>query len=193
MSAADRTRWDTIYRDRSGHLFPSPDPILFQYVPLIEDAAEHRALDLAGGIGQNALWLAAQGYVTDLVDISRVALMHAQAEMAIRNLRSMNFIQMDVDRISLDEAIYDVACVFRYLKRPIFPVLGRSVRPGGRIIYETFNRRYLEIMPQFNPAFLLEIDELVSFFPGWEVLHIEESTHVSQLVVRKPQPSDLQF
>ena len=62
--------------------------------------------------------------------------------------------------LSLHDGGYDVVVVFRYLKRAMFPVLRDLVRPGGRLVYETFNRRYLQIVPQFNIEFLLEDGEL---------------------------------
>ena len=75
MTAQDRTRWDQVYREQTD-AFPPPDPLLFEFTPPLLDATtEQRALDVAAGVGQNGLWLAAQGYVVDMIDVSRVALL----------------------------------------------------------------------------------------------------------------------
>lgn len=186
MTAQDRVRWDTIYRDQSDLPYPDPDPILFDFVPPIEHGETRRALDLAAGVGQNGLWMASQGYTVDIIDISRVALSRARAEMTIRNLRNVNLLQIDMDDMELDEEEYDVACVFRYLKRSSFRRLMGCVVPGGRVIYETFNVLYLDIVPKFNQDFLLELGELESVFEDWQIVHLQEYDHISQIVAVKP-------
>ncbi len=187
MSAEDRIRWDAIYRERASDAYPPPDPLLFDYVPPATPEQEWRALDLAAGHGQNGLWLAAQGYTVDIMDISRIALLRAQAEMATRNLRSANLLPVDLDTVELPANFYDVVCVFRYLKRDLFPQLRACVRPGGRILYETFNVRYRAIVPEFNPAFLLELGELAGYFADWKLLLNSHDKHISRLVARKPE------
>ncbi len=186
MAEGDRTRWDDIYRQRNHLPYSDPDPFLFEYTPTLNALHEKRALDLAGGLGQNGLWLAEQGYIVDVMDVSRMALLRGRAEMIARDLRNMNFLQVDLDHVDLKPAAYDLVCVFRYLKRDLFTQIRASVRPGGRVIYETFNRRYLEIVPQFNPAYLLEPGELAGYFADWKLLHHSELRHTTRLVARKP-------
>jgi tellurite methyltransferase len=184
MSADDRVRWDTYFRSRARDPFPDPDPLLLQATP--PAGAGMRALDLCGGLGQNGLWLAEQGYVVDVMDISRVALNRARVEMTLRNLRSVNLLQTDVDTLQLEPETYDLICVFRYLRRDLFPKIARALRPGGRVIYETFHVGYLEHVPNFNRAFLLERGELRQHFEGWRVLHDVETDQFAQLVAVKP-------
>lgn len=85
MATQDRVRWDTIYRDRAERPLPPTAPLLLEYTPPVT-ASPPRALDFACGLGQNGLWLAEQGYIVDLMDISRVALNRAQAEMVRRGV-----------------------------------------------------------------------------------------------------------
>ncbi len=191
MSAHDRVRWDKIYRERLKQPYPAPDPLLLNYTPHIagvnggDEEIKKRALDVAAGFGQNGLWLAGQGYTTDIMEISRVALARARAEMARRNLRNVNLLQIDLDDIDLDEEQYDLICVFRYLKREVIPVIRAAIVPGGRIIYESFNINYLDIVPHFNTHFLLMPGELTELFKGWKVLHQSDESHISQLVAVK--------
>lgn len=186
MSAEDRVRWDKIYRERKGDPYPSPDPLLYEVVPPPLHA-ESRALDFASGMGQNGLWLATQGYTIDLMDISREALAIARGEMAMRNLRNVNLLQVDVEDVTLEPERYEVVCVFRYLKRELFPQLAQSILPGGRIVYETFNLSYLEQVAEFNIDFLLQYGELEAAFEGWRVLLYQEQTHLTQFVAVKPE------
>jgi tellurite methyltransferase len=186
MTGQDRLRWDEFYRGRGDDDYPPPDPLLFEFTPPILDDEEHRALDIACGMGQNGLWLAAQGYLVDMVDVSRVALLRAHEELSQRKIHSVNLYQADLDSYEIPALTYDLVCVFRYLKRDLLPHLRQCVRPGGRIFYETFNRRYLEVVPGFNPAFLLEVGELAGYFADWKILHNVDGKHISSIVAVKP-------
>lgn len=188
MTVRDRMRWDTYYQQLPESQYPPPDPLLFQFTPPVEPGTtrEYRALDLASGLGQNGLWLATQGYTTDLLDISREALRRAQEQAARTQVRSLNFHQVDLDEVALKSEAYDLVCVFRYLKRDLFPRIRACVRSGGRVIYQTFNVHYLERAPDFNREFLLEPGELAGYFSDWRILWNHEQDHISQLVAVKP-------
>lgn len=187
MSAEDRVRWDEIYRKQNRDPYPAPDPLLLEATPPVYGSKHRYALDLAGGFGQNGLWLAEQGYVVDILDISRVALYRARVEMTIRNLRNANLLQVDLDKLELQEKHYDVICVFRYLRRDTIPQLKSALKVGGRIIYETFNTGYLQLVPQFNTKFLLHAGELSELFEDWEYLVNTEEDHISRMVAIKPE------
>ncbi|MBK9749135.1 MAG: class I SAM-dependent methyltransferase [Chloroflexi bacterium] len=188
MSAKDRVRWDAIYRETANFPYPYPDPLLFQYVPPIHGIGRtFRALDLACGLGQNGLWLAAQDYVVDLMDISRMALTRAQDQAVERGLRNVNFIQVDIDELKLDANTYDVVCVVRFLRRELFPMLRGAIKPGGRIIYESFNTRCANLVSDAPRDFLLGQGELAGYFGDWRVLRNSEVEHVSQVVAIKPE------
>ena len=187
MTAHDRLHWDSVYRERiDGGSYPDPDPLLFQFTPPLRAGDTATALDVAAGLGQNGLWLAAQGYVVDLVDCSRVALLHAKAEATRRDLRSANLLQRDLDGAAFEPQSYDLVCVFRFLSRDLMAPIRAAVRPGGRVIYQTFNTRFQEIKPGTNPHYLLGIGELSGFFGDWKLLHNSEPKHISQIVAVKP-------
>lgn len=191
MSAEDRVRWNQVYNERALRAFPPPDALVVAYAPVpAPDASRRIALDLAAGLCQNAIWLAEQGYLVNALDISHVALERGRAEMAMRNLRSINFIHADLDRTRLAPAVYDVVCCFRYLNRPLMSMLRDALKPGGLVIYQTFNVRRLEKHPDSSREFLLEHRELPTFFPSWEVLHDDEVADMSRLVARKPVISE---
>lgn len=207
MAGRDRQKWDAIYQVKADQPYPPPDPLLLQFTPpaprpftVTKSSRDvSRALDLAGGLGQNALWLASQGYMVDLIDISRIALVRAQAEAARRAhetnsdvpdiVRGINFIQADLDSPALERDTYDVVCVFRYLDRSLFPTIRAAVRPGGRVIYETFNTRVLNENPDFNPDYALAVGELAGVFADWRGIFNCEPPERStaQVVAIKPE------
>lgn len=186
MSQQERSRWDAIYRQRNHLPYPQPEPLLYTYTPPVAPAAELRALDLAGGVGQNGMWLAEQGYIVDVFDISRMALMRGRAEMSTRELRNLNFIQIDLDTPDIATERYAVVCVFSFFKRHLFPAIRASIHPGGRIIYRSYNTRYLRQEPGHDPSGLLEPGELGGYFADWKIIHHADDRHVSEIVAIKP-------
>ena len=135
MAQSDRDRWDRRYANPSERkLKDAPDALLVRHTPPAAPGA--RALDLACGLGHNAIWLAEQGYEVDAFDISEVALRHARRDMLARGVR-VNFVAVDLDRFVLPKRTYDVVCVFRFLDRALLPEIRDRVRPGGVIVYQT--------------------------------------------------------
>ncbi|RPI92330.1 MAG: class I SAM-dependent methyltransferase, partial [Chloroflexi bacterium] len=154
-------------------------------VPLASPGA--RALELACGLGHNAIWLAEQGYTVDALDISLQGLRHACATMQRRGVRGVNFIAADLDHFALPVYAYDLLIVFRFLDRDLFPAIRSCVRPGGRVIYETLNVRHLERMPDCSPHHVLQLDELRRYFPDWIVLAASDEGMTSAIVAQKPE------
>jgi len=185
MSARDRAKWNQTYQAKADLPYPHPDLLLLDYTP-VAWGSEARALDLAGGRGQNGLWLASQGYTVDIVDISRVALDSAREMMAERGLRNVNLLAVDLDRYTLPPDTYDVVCVFRFLNRRLLGDLANTLKSGGRLIYETFSLQYLDENPDFNPEFCLLDGELTAAFEGWRVLLNASEGPTARFVARKP-------
>src|SRR5262245_55862732 len=63
----DRERWNAKWRERAGEL-ELPASFLSEHAYLLPTTG--KALDLAGGAGRNAIWLARRGFEVTLVDIS---------------------------------------------------------------------------------------------------------------------------
>ena len=190
MTLAERVYWDGYYRHKRGSRdFPAPDPLLFEHVPPIFDPQRtHRALDLACGYAQNALWLAGQGYVTDAVDISRVALSVAQVRATRQKLSGVNLLPADLDEYQLEPSYYDVVVVMRFIKRGLMPAIRGAVRPGGRVIYQAYNTQHLHKSPDHDPEQLFRVGELLGYFADWRVLQNKHDNGISRLVAVKPQP-----
>jgi tellurite methyltransferase len=141
--------------------------------PLFSNAG--RALDLAGGVGRHAIWLARRGWGVTLLDIAEVAIAKAQENAAACRHR-ITFKCVDAAQFKAGRESYDLVLVFFYLERKIFPELVKALRPGGLLIYKT----YTELQSEFgkgptHPRYLLKENELLRAFSKLKVLHYEET------------------
>ncbi len=164
MSHADRERWDVKYAAKPVPERLNPDDWLKQAVSGLNPS---RALELACGSGQNAIWLALQGWLVDAIDISPVGLAQAQELARTRGVR-VNWIAADLDEFTPVPETYDLVIVFRFLDRVRLPgIVEHTLRPGGRLIYETFTTAHTRLPDSHmkNPAFALESGELPRLFP----------------------------
>jgi tellurite methyltransferase len=187
MSKEERVHWDTHYRQiNTTEPYPAPDPLLFEYVPPLFERRVYRALDVACGRGQNALWMAGQGYHVDAIDISRVALSAAQERATRTGVKALSLIPSDLDEAEIEQEAYDVVVVVRFIKRGLIPAIRAAVRPGGRIIYQNPNTHYLHVDPDHDPEQLFRIGELIGYFADWNVLHRSTDNRISQIVAVKP-------
>ncbi|MCL7455351.1 MAG: class I SAM-dependent methyltransferase, partial [Anaerolineae bacterium] len=146
-----------------------------------------RALDVACGFGGNALYLAERGYHADAIDISDVGLAQAQREARQRGLQDrIQFIQADMDRWWVPPRHYDLILVFFYLNRGLMPQLAGGLRPGGLLFERNRNVRYLQVRPDFDPGYLLEIGELrqMALDAGLKIVYYAEGTPQSDSSVR---------
>lgn len=188
MSLADRDKWDFKYAKQPVPDRLSPDDWLTRHV---EALAPGCALELACGLGQNAVWLAEHGWQVDAVDVSPVGL-YLAAKLARRLSRHVNWMAADLDDFTPAAVTYDLVVVFRYLDRVRLPdLISQALRPGGLVVYETYSRAQLARPDSHikNPAFTLAEGELPRMFPNFDVLAYEEvdlpDRSVARLVARK--------
>lgn len=183
MSERDREHWDQKWDDYG----PVADvnPMLLEHRRLLGRGV---ALDVACGLGQNAIWLARHDFVVLGVDISRVALRRAHLMVRAAGLaRRACFAQVDLDHWSPAPATVDVICVFRFLDRSLIPALRDALNPGGLIFYATRHVGVLRRQPEANPDFLLKRGELPGLFAGWELLVSAEGAEDASIIARKPR------
>lgn len=157
-----RERWDQRYRELADP--PPPLAALAEYAYLLPTTG--RALDLACGLGANALWLAARGLETWAWDISPVAIARLAAAAHAAGLTVRAEVR-DVAARPPAPTGFDVIVVRHFLERSLAPALQAALRPGGVLIYQTFTKARLASAggPQ-NPAFLLDDNELLKLFAG---------------------------
>jgi SAM-dependent methyltransferase len=123
-----------------------PSPFLVEALDCIRAHAgahplQGRALDVACGAGREAVYLALAGYQVDAIDVLPDALARAR-DLARRCGVALHTMRQDLKRDPvLPAGRYDLVTVFRFLHRPLLPVIGRSVAAGGYLVYEAFHRR----------------------------------------------------
>jgi SAM-dependent methyltransferase len=185
ISDNEREHWNQKYREAPGSWL-IPDPFLArafsEYIlPLFPHAGS--ALDLAGGAGRHAIWLAKKGWKVTLIDISETGV--EQARQNARTLAShIHFVVDDLTHFKasqtqletrFDETKFDVIMAFFYLEREIFPELLKAVRPGGLLIYKTYTQAQAKLQGgPHNTAHLLGPGELLQLVEPLNVLHYRE-------------------
>ena len=162
----DRERWNKKY---SNGEFPleKPSKLLVEYIDLIPKGV---ALDIAAGLGRNALFLAEKGFKVDAVDYS---------DIAVQKLKSLhpniNPIHADLDKYRIEQNRYNLIINFNYLNRRLFPHIIYGLKPNGILIFQTFLDGEEEGLSQpSNPDFLLKKNELLHSFLRLRILFYKE-------------------
>jgi 2-polyprenyl-3-methyl-5-hydroxy-6-metoxy-1,4-benzoquinol methylase len=164
MSSSDLERWNAKYA-----LAPNSDRLAADgwLKEQLAGGPAGRALDLACGLGHNAIWLAQAGWLVDAVDVSPIGLARA-AESSHAKGVSVNWIAADLDEFVPEIGAYDLVIVFRFLDRTRLPgIIESALRPGGLLVYEAFTAAHLKRPDSHmkNPAFALTPGELPTLFP----------------------------
>ncbi|MDH3640170.1 MAG: class I SAM-dependent methyltransferase [Gammaproteobacteria bacterium] len=168
---ADIERWEQKYQRRGLHLEITPDPLLLCHRGLF--TGHGRSLDVASGLGDNAMFLAGLGFETYAVDGSFNALSMAQARARAHNLNIHTWVA-DLDTYPLPECAFEVILVMRFLNRSLIEQFKNALRPGGLFVYKTFNANFLTNKPDFPPAYVLQPGELATFFRNWRCIETND-------------------
>ena len=186
----ERKRWNEKYRESPGSWL-EPDPFLLRaFAEFVHPRfpAGATALDLAGGAGRNAIWLAQKGWKVTLIDISEIGIEHAR-QKAGALASHVHFVVDDLTRFTASQTQFDVVMVFFYLERGIFPEIVKAIRPGGLLIYKTHTLEQMKLAggPK-NPTHMLASGELLQLAKGLHVLHYREQIAekaTTELVAKK--------
>jgi len=154
--------------------------------------ASGTAVDVAGGAGRNALWLAGQGYDTTLIDISSNGLRQAGQAASQRGV-SLTLVERDLEADGMPAGQWDVAVVCLFVYRPVLKALPASLAPGGVLIFEHPTMTNLEVSPKPSASFLLDNGEVLALakeMQDVDIVHVSEAwrshgRHLARLVVRK--------
>ncbi|MDF9392470.1 MULTISPECIES: class I SAM-dependent methyltransferase [Methylococcus] len=157
-----RRKWDRIYREWKAP-FPDVATVLSQNEHLLP--AGGRALDLACGLGSNALFLARRGFEVDAIDISEAGI-EALAHTARMEGLPIHARVGDVMECQWATEHYDVVVVTRFLERTLVRAIVDALRPGGLLFYQTFVKSKSSDYGPSNPRFLLHDNELIRLFDG---------------------------
>src|SRR5437764_2599312 len=199
MERDDKTFWNRKYREGS-HTSMEPDPFLVSaYSEFLAYNVPGYALDVAGGVGRHALWLAERGWKVRLVDVSEVGIELARRNIAgglnIPSVAREPYHRVETEGLDLTSVHdlgreqYDLILVFFYLQRSLFPALISALTPGGFLIYKTYTTesRRLGRGPT-HPLHLLQPNELLCAFQSLRILHYHETVSekgIAELVAQK--------
>lgn len=191
MELDEKASWNKKYSEGS-HSSLDPDPFLVSaYDEFLFDTTPGLVLDIAGGVGRHAIWLAQHGWRVKLLDIAEVGIKQVK-ENAKRagTSRSISAEVCDLNAMqNLGREQYDLVIVFFFLQRELFPALLAAIKPGGILIYKTYTTEQKNFSGgPSHPMFLLEANELLRAFSAMRVLHYHETIQekgVAELVARK--------
>jgi tellurite methyltransferase len=167
----DRTRWNERYCAGEGPT--RVNARLQKYLHLLKRG---RALDLAGGIGQNDQLLANWDVI--LADISEQALARASGKRVQADAAALPFPRNSFDTI---------VCTYFFEPRVNFFEL---LTPAGTLFFESYTLADAKYRPDFNPAHRFNPVEISLIFKRLQVLHWAETDDGARvfgtLIARKP-------
>ncbi len=184
-SPKDQTRWDSKY-DNEVYIFGTK-PIAF-----IRDnlklLPKGKVLDIAMGEGRNGVYLAANGYDVEGIDISEVGLKKAH-KLAEQNNTKITTRVVDLEKAQLEKDKYDVVLCSYYMQRDLIPQMKAAVKKGGVVVFETYNEDYLKYR-KFNPKWALKTNELLELFKDFKILRyqaFDDGTEAySSIIAQRP-------
>jgi SAM-dependent methyltransferase len=183
----DRERWNAKFLAGEAQL-TDPDPLLLE---ACSDLPPGNALDLAGGAGRHAIWLAQHGWRVLLADVSDEGLALAaqrSAEAAVALTFRCEPVDETIAWATKYQDVYDIRfdliTVFLFLAREHFSALPQLLAPGGRLIYKTYTSDHARFHEGHSLACALHPGELATAFPSLENLLCREANGVAELVAR---------
>lgn len=183
-------KWDQFY-SQSGAPAPCPSQVLAEHAHLLPKTGT--ALDLACGLGANALFLARNGLAVTAMDISNMAIEQLKTEVRQKGL-AINACQQNITAASLQENSFDVIVVSRFLDRTLMNAIIEALKPNGLLFYQTFRRDKQDQSGPQNPDYLLAENELLQLFLPLTVIFYNEYaqdpdsglSNEAQFIGRKP-------
>lgn len=162
----DRQRWNLKYEKNDYPM--SPSRIVKDYYV---HATPGKALDIATGMGRNAIFLAQRGFEVDAIDISNVAI-----DKLTNSSEKVHPTCVDLDTYEIATARYNLILNIRYLNRKFYPQIMKGLLPGGVIIFETYllGDKGAKGSPSCK-NYLLKPNELLQAFSELRILFYREA------------------
>ncbi len=187
MSEQDRDKWNAKY-SRGDHASAEPSSLLTGLDELLPRRG--RALDLAGGAGRHAIWLARRGLQVTLADIADEGLKLACRRAGDAGV-SIETLRIDLQTESFPLGAWDLIVSFHYLWRPLFEVFPAALAPGGLLVVVQPTKSNLQRHEKPPAQFLLEDGELPALVSGLDIIRYEEGwlaegRHDAFLIAKRP-------
>jgi tellurite methyltransferase len=165
------SKWNHIYSQSGQACYPAVQ-VLTENDYLLP--ATGTALDLACGMGANAVYLVELGLAVTAWDISFVAIEKLTAYAAQQGL-NINACQEEIVADSFTECSFDVIVVSRFLDRTLSDAIIGALKPGGLLFYQTFTEEKTSRKPPNNPDYLLTENELLALFSPLRIIFYREN------------------
>jgi SAM-dependent methyltransferase len=173
-----REDWDRRYAKVENLWAVKPNRFL---VGEVGELAPGRALDLACGEGQNAIWLASLGWDVTGVDFSEVAIAKARTR-AEREGVNVDFLSADLNEYEPEPAAFDLVLVLylhisRDERRSVLARAVEALAPGGTFVLVGHDLTNITegVGGPSDPGIHVTPDEVASELPG---LVIEKAERV---------------
>ncbi|MGH1429096.1 MAG: class I SAM-dependent methyltransferase, partial [Arenicella sp.] len=139
----DDKYWNERYRSEEFLYGLEPNSFLAEHSNLLNG----KVLSLSEGEGRNAVFLASQGLEVYGVDLSEVALNKAQALAKSRNVEIQTEVT-DLAEFEPQKDFYDAvisisAHLPSVIRNRLYPLVEKSLKPGGIIILEAYSENQL--------------------------------------------------
>lgn len=181
----DERVWEDKYKIEALDDLPMPAALLQRNGHLI---AGGKALDIAMGAGQNAVFLAAHGCDVTGVDRSEAAVALAR-QHAIHNSVILNAAVADILSYPLADNSFDIILNFYFLERTLLPAIKRALKSNGLLFFETYTIEQTHFGRPRNPDHLLKPNELLlAFFDLFIIFYherVEEDKAIASLIAKK--------
>ena len=143
--------------------------------------AHGRALDLACGLGGNALLMAKTGLEVAAWDLSPVAIERLLELGEAHQLPNLKPEARDLSVDPLPPDTFDVIAVSYFLDRELIPAMIASLKGGGLLFYQTFTRISVMAQGPSNPAYRLADNELLELCSPLRLRYYREENLLGDL------------
>ena len=165
-----KQKWDEIYaKQKSGSIQAAY--VVNQFAHLLPNKGV--ALDIASGLGGNAIYFARHGLISHAWDISSQAIENLNQYCAENNI-SMNTEIRDVVAHPPEKNSFDVISVSFFLERTISSKIIAALKPNGLLFYQTFVLEKVSTNGPSNPDYRLQQNELLKMFTDLHILAYQE-------------------
>lgn len=172
MPEGDADRWNERW---TGAEPGPPARVLTENAHLLPRSG--RALDLACGLGSNAVFLADRGLAVEAWDISNVATTALGARLGARGVVRVRDILLEPP----PPDSFDVIVLVRYLERSLARDIAAALRPGGLLFAQTFAQERVTDRGPRRDAYRLAPGELLRLYPGLEPVVLREEGRLGEL------------
>jgi len=141
MSAGDRERWEARYSREGLVMGEGVKPLLRELEPVLPRSG--RALDIACGEGQLAVWLAQRGLDVTAVDISPSGLAKLRAQAAAAGVAGrVRSLEADLDHgLPVLEPGFDLVTCIDFYSPPVMAQARALLAAGGMLLVEVVLER----------------------------------------------------